>query len=1011
MPKSILRALFSLSIWILFANPVLSQGTIQLLPKNSLIAKAKSMYSEGQFANVALFLADQSFQDRSTYDWRAEEFEYITVLRLSSRLIIGDELAVAESKVFLQRTDQLKFATEMAYHLGHFYFQKSQFDEALLYLEKTNALFLEDLQNERVQFEKGVSYFSQRKFDNARPYFKSLLQLDNSPYKADVQYYLGFVDFTDKKYQESAKWFKEIENHPRYKSVVPFYLAYIAYAQGKNSEAIRYGEKYLEDASGIHYQDMQQLLASIYFNQSQYQKSLQAYEKLLQSGLDLNRSQRFELGANYHFLDKTVQAVQWLKPLSAGTDSISVHSMYLLGYSYLKQKDKPSARSAFQFVVAADTKGEEKENARFLLAKLSLDLGYDDQALQGLSKFITDYPNSIHFKEANELLLTYYAKSNNYRQGLALLEKTAISESSLQRIAPRIYYGRAIELINDGQLNEADLLLIKLGRFRNSIYYSSSLFWRGEIAFRNEHYRESIAFLNEYVKASPKAIDQASLENAWYTLGYAHYEQEEYAKAATYFDRIIQSAKNIDKDFRREATVRSADCYFMQKNIAKAKSLYQSVSASPGYGEDYALFQLAVIEGINSPQVKIDRLKSLEKRFPNTEYAPIICMELANTYMSEEEFESAIPQLRRIRSIVDEQDEMIPESMLKIGIALYNLDRTEEALKQYQQLISQYPSSSQAAEALETSKGLLVELGKINEYEDFLKNSGRSLDTFEKDSLFYQFVQKTNAQGNKDASLKSIQDYLNQFPQGLFVADVLNLKAEQYAATKNWVEAARTYAELASKGTSKYQEKAVRQGARIYFFELKEYKQALDLFIQLSTISTKTDLIAEAQRGAIRCHYYLKDWENGKKMALELLSGASANADDKSFAEMVLAYSDQVTKSYLSSNSYFSSVANRNNASLGSEARYQIASNYFSLSQLDQSESAAMKCIEETGSYEYWVTQSYILLGDIFLAKKDFFNAKATLQSVVENCSIVSLRELAAQKLKIVESEEKVNKK
>jgi len=170
-------------------------------------------------------------------------------------------------------------------------------------------------------------------------------------------------------------------------------------------------------------------------------------------------------------------------------------------------------------------------------------------------------------------------------------------------------------------------------------------------------------------------------------------------------------------------------------------------------------------------------------------------------------------------------------------------------------------------------------------------------------------------------------------------------------------------------------------------------------------------LIAEAQRGAIRCHYYLKDWENGKKMALELLSGASANADDKSFAEMVLAYSDQVTKSYLSSNSYFSSVANRNNASLGSEARYQIASNYFSLSQLDQSESAAMKCIEETGSYEYWVTQSYILLGDIFLAKKDFFNAKATLQSVVENCSIVSLRELAAQKLKIVESEEKVNKK
>jgi tetratricopeptide (TPR) repeat protein len=386
-------------------------------------------------------------------------------------------------------------------------------------------------------------------------------------------------------------------------------------------------------------------------------------------------------------------------------------------------------------------------------------------------------------------------------------------------------------------------------------------------------------------------------------------------------------------------------------------------------------------------------------------------MELANTYMAEEQFELAIPQLKRINSLVDKQDEMIPESMLKMGIALYNLDRTEEALDQYQVLISRYPSSSQASEALETSKGLLVELGKISEYEDFLKKSGRSLETIEKDSLFFQFVQKTNAQGTREAAVKAIQDYLTQFPNGLYSSEVLYLKAEQLSASKSWTEAAATYAVLASKGVSKYQERALRQGARIYFFELKEYEKALELFKQLASATTKSELIAEAQRGAIRCHYNLKDWESGKQMALELLSNSISNADDKSFAEIILAYSDQISKSYLSSTAYFTSVANRNNASLGAEARFQIASNYYQLKQLDQSEKAAMKCIEETGSYEYWVTQSYILLGDIFLSQKDYFNAKATLQSVVENCSIVSLREIAAQKLKSVENEERENKK
>jgi hypothetical protein len=48
-------------------------------------------------------------------------------------------------------------------------------------------------------------------------------------------------------------------------------------------------------------------------------------------------------------------------------------------------------------------------------------------------------------------------------------------------------------------------------------------------------------------------------------------------------------------------------------------------------------------------------------------------------------------------------------------------------------------------------------------------------------------------------------------------------------------------------------------------------------------------------------------------------------------------------------------------------------------------------------------------LGDIFLNQKDYFNAKATLQSVIENCRIPELKEEAVQKLKKIESLEKVN--
>jgi hypothetical protein len=47
-----------------------------------------------------------------------------------------------------------------------------------------------------------------------------------------------------------------------------------------------------------------------------------------------------------------------------------------------------------------------------------------------------------------------------------------------------------------------------------------------------------------------------------------------------------------------------------------------------------------------------------------------------------------------------------------------------------------------------------------------------------------------------------------------------------------------------------------------------------------------------------------------------------------------------------------------------------------------------------------------MLLGDIYFAEKDYFNAKATYQSIVENAKIEDLRLQAQQRLAQVTAEE-----
>jgi uncharacterized protein HemY len=67
--------------------------------------------------------------------------------------------------------------------------------------------------------------------------------------------------------------------------------------------------------------------------------------------------------------------------------------------------------------------------------------------------------------------------------------------------------------------------------------------------------------------------------------------------------------------------------------------------------------------------------------------------------------------------------------------------------------------------------------------------------------------------------------------------------------------------------------------------------------------------------------------------------------------------------------------------------------------------------IKKAGSYEYWVTKSYVLLGDVYTKQKDWFNAEATFKSIIENATIAELKAEAQQKLALVlEEKNKANK-
>jgi len=159
-------------------------------------------------------------------------------------------------------------------------------------------------------------------------------------------------------------------------------------------------------------------------------------------------------------------------------------------------------------------------------------------------------------------------------------------------------------------------------------------------------------------------------------------------------------------------------------------------------------------------------------------------------------------------------------------------------------------------------------------------------------------------------------------------------------------------------------------------------------------------------RGLVRCYHQLKDYAAANETAKKLLAGKGISTDDRSIAFLVLGKSHQVNNDCTAAISAFRSCAAINKTAWGAEARYELAACQFNSGNLSAAEKAAQLVIRETSSYDYWVTSAYILLGDIFLKQKDYFNAKATYESVAANAAIPELKTLATEKLEKARREE-----
>ena len=899
----------------------------------------------------------------------------------------------------------------LSYNLAKFYFTKEEFSSALNYYERAGLDNLSNTEIADAKFEKAYCYFNLKQFNEAKSGFDEIRQLPNNKYYVPANYYYGFICFNDRQYNEALRAFKLVESHADYKGVVPYYIAQIYYFQGKKDDALRYGESVLGRGGVLYYQkEMNLLMGQLYFEKKNYTKALPLLEAYVNSSDKVSKEILYELSYCYYEAGQLDKAINGFKQLSNEKDSMGQNSMYLLGDCYLRTNQKSNARNAFQYCAYNSSNLKQQQVSRFNYAKLSYELGYQDIALKEMKQYLAVYPGSEYDTEAKEILVNLLANTSNFADALQLYESFDRPTASMQKVYPRILYGRAVELINDQQLGNADELLNKLLLLPASNITPYTNFWKGEIAYRNRTYDLAIRYLSLYLQSNAPTLGEANSISAKYNLGYSWLQKENYKQALGFFEQVTKTVSVVSSPMEQDAYIRSADCYFMNKDFTKANGMYENVVNNALLQSDYALFQKAMIAGIKSSSEKIKTLNDLTRQYPQSSMVNDVNMEIANTYIADEKFTSAIIYLEKVLNATDAGG-LRPRAYLKMGLCYYNSNRNKEALDNYLLLIQKYPQSPESDEALVNIKNIYIEEGRPNDYVELMRRNGKAISVSEADSLTYAAAELKYTANDCTAAIAGFNNYISQYPDGAYALEANYLRSECYNKNKDWQNALIGYAYVNSKGLNKYFEKATLEAARINYFELKDYAGAKKYFESLRTGAINQDNQLEALRGLVRCYYQLKDYAQANDAAKTLLTKKGISTDDRSIALLVLGKSQQVNNDCNSAIATFKSLAAINKSAWGAEARYEIANCHFILGNLAIAEKAAMAAIKETGSYDYWVTRSYILLGDIFMQQKDYFNAKATYESVAKNSVIPELKNEAQQKLDNAIAVEKTNSK
>ncbi len=885
--------------------------------------------------------------------------------------------------------------------LGTYYFELEDYSKAITYMEKA----LRQSQNYYLEvdtrYKLALSYFSTLQYDEALDNFKELLNDSDTKYYASAAYYSGVINYRNNNYSAAYKNFRLIETNPQYKTDMPNWIVASLFRAGRYDEVLAYAEPILkrEKSGGVKLNDVAMYAAEVYYNKNDFVNAATNYTLLNKyKTTKLPPAIQFRYGHSLFKTAKYTEAIEQLKSVATQKDTIGQYGSFILGISQLQNKNPQAALIALDNASRLNFNKAIKEEATFNHAKLQLDQNNTNAAIAELQEFLKNYPNSEFQKESQKLLIRAFSLANNNAAAVAYIEGLKKIDDDFKSAYQRLTYNLGINDFNNERYAQAIVNFDKSLKYTpDNIIESAAVFQKSESFSALNRYGEAMPFYFQAIRAGGEYATKS-----FYSLGYAYYNTKDYKNALTNFQNFINK-KPTDRQATEDATIRMADCYLVDKNYEAAMLLYDKAIGGGKLDRDYALYQKGLILTYQDKDTEAKaQFDKVITQFPTSRYADDALFQSANIDLEKNNYQVAI---RAYTRLIKEKPKsyLVPAALLKRALAYNNIQVYEEAIRDYKRILNEFSESPSAKDALLGLQATLETAGRSDEMSDVLADyKKKNPASTETERIEFETAKNAFSNEKYPQAIRGFQNFIRDYPNSDNDDEAKYYIAESYYRSSDLTNALRFYYLVINEGQSKFVSKSALRAGDIEAKQQNLNRAVRNYTILFSQSDSKTDQVTGLLR-LMDTYFKLKKYDSTTFFANQVIAAGDVIPGSTKKAQMSIGKVFLEKGDYKMATDEFKKMYTGSKDDFGAEAKYWYSDALYRQKKYKEAQASILELNKQYADYDIWRVRGFLLLADVYLGLNDPDQAKATLQSVIDNSEDRDIIETAKAKLAAIQ--------